>query len=521
MAKGGRLCLPFAAPDPSPLSLMKSSRLRCRLALLALCAFALGAARAGTPPNIVVFIADDLSWHDVKCFGGPTDAQTPNLDKLASQGMKLTRFYSPAAVCSPTRQALLTGMYPVRNGAYPNHALVRDGVRSLPGHLKELGYYSGCLGKTHFGPRASYPFNVFSGMLGEKEGKAGGGGEDADDGDLDVASLEKLIAGANGKPFFAYIATHEPHAPWNKGPKNRFDPAKLKIPPYMVDTPATRSSLADYYAEVTSLDDQVGAVMQALEKTGHTNDTLFFFFSEQGSSMPHGKWTLYDPGIRVAAIARWPGQVKAGSESAALVQYVDVAPTILAAAGADPAKIDTGCPDANGSRAFDGRSFLEVLQGKSDKLREVVFAEHTTRGIIHGADLYATRAAFDGRWKLILNLHSDALFQNAISNGAVIRSWAKAGREGNAFAAAQAARYTKRPAVELYDLQKDPWELNDVAASPENAAVLSRLRGQLEAWMKQQGDQGDQTEREAFRHQGGGPAKAEAKEARAAEKAKR
>lgn len=490
---------------------------------LAACAvFALscgGPARAANPPNIVIFIADDLSWHDVGCFGGPTDAKTPNLDKLAGQGMKLTRFYSPAAVCSPTRQALLTGMYPVRNGAYPNHAVVRDGVRSLPGHLKALGYYSGCLGKTHFGPRSSFPFGAFSGMIGENDDK-GGGGEDAGDGDLDVASLEKFIAGAKDKPFFAYIATHEPHSPWNKGPKDRFDAAKVKIPPYMVDTPATRRSLADYYAEVALMDEQVGAVMQVLEKTGHANDTLFFFFSEQGSSLPHGKWTLYDPGIRVAAIARWPGQIKAGSASAALMQYVDVAPTVLAAAGADPAKIDTGCPDTTGSHAFDGRSFLEVLQGKSDKLREVVFAQHTTRGIIHGADLYASRAVFDGRWKLILNLHSDALFQNVSSNGAVIRSWAAKGKGGDAFAAAQAARYTKRPAVELYDLQKDPWELNDVAASAENTEVVSRLRGQLEAWMKQQGDKGDETEREAFRHQGGGPAKAEAKEAKAAAKSK-
>lgn len=494
---------------------------RCLGAFALFSLFVGAVSQAANPPNIVVFIADDLSWHDVKCFGGPTDAQTPNLDKLASQGMKLTRFYSPAAVCSPTRQALLTGMYPVRNGAYPNHSVVRDGVRSLPGHLKALGYYSGCLGKTHFGPRASFPFDVYSGMIGSKEGKeGGGGGEDADDGDLDVGALEMLIAGAKDKPFFAYIATHEPHSPWSKGPKDRFDPAKLKIPPYMVDTPATRRSLADYYAEVAALDDQVGAVMLALEKTGHANDTLFFFFSEQGSSMPHGKWTLYDPGIRVAAIARWPGQIKAGSESAALIQYVDVAPTLLAAAGADPAKIDTGCPDATGSRAFDGRSFLEVLQGKSDKLRDVVFAQHTTRGIIRGADLYATRGAFDGRWKLILNLHSDALFQNTISNGAVIHSWAKEGRAGNAFAAAQAARYTKRPAVELYDLQNDPWELNDVATSPGNAEVINRLRAQLEAWMKQQGDKGDETEREAFRHQGGGPAKAAAKEAKAAAKAK-
>lgn len=491
------------------------------------------AESAPKPPNIVIFIADDLSWHDVACFGGPTDAKTPHLDKLAAEGMKLTRFYSPAAVCSPTRQALLTGMYPVRNGAYPNHSVVRDGVRSLPLHLMTLGYVSACLGKTHFGPRESFRFDEFAGMtvaegaMGQPKGEASDetkteakGGEDGDDGDLDVAALEGFITKAKDQPFLAYIATHEPHAPWTKGPKDRFDPAKLKIPPYMVDTPATRKGLAAYYAEVAYMDDQIGAVMATLEKTGHANDTLVLFFSEQGSSMPHGKWSLYDPGIRVAAIARWPGRIKPASESAALIQYVDVVPTLLAAAGIDPATLDTGCPDATGSRSFDGRSFLDVLDGKSAKLRDVVFAQHTTRGIIRGSDLYASRAAFDGRWKLILNLHSDALFQNTISNGAIVNSWAKEAKAGNAFAASQTARYTKRPAVELYDLQADPWELNDVAANPENAAVISGLRAKLDAWMKQQGDLGDQTERDAFRHQGGGPAKAAAKEAKAAAKAK-
>jgi uncharacterized sulfatase len=192
-----------------------------------------------------------------------------------------------------------------------------------------------------------------------------------------------------------------------------------------------------------------------------------------------------------------------------MIQYVDVAPTLLAAAGVDPAKIDTGCPDTTGSRAFDGRSFLQVLDGKSDKLRDIVFAQHTTRGIIRGSDLYASRAAFDGRWKLILNLHSDALFQNVISDGGVIRSWAQKGRAGDAFAAAQAARYTKRPAVELYDLKADPWELNDVAQDPANAPVIANLRASLDAWMLQQGDLGDQTERGSNQHQGAGRRKAE------------
>jgi N-sulfoglucosamine sulfohydrolase len=483
---------------------MKLSSITPLAALLVVAPAAVRAADAPPPaaqPNIVIFIADDLTWHDIACFGGPTDARTPNLDRLAAEGLKLTGFFSPASVCSPTRQALLTGIYPVRNGAYPNHSQVRPGTRSLPHHLKSLGYRSACVGKTHFGPAASYPFDKMMGMRGEDPG---GKGEDSGDGDLDTAAMEQFVRSDAKQPFCLYIATHEPHSPWTKGDKSAYgDPANLKLPPYLVDTPETRRGLPAYYAEVTYMDAQVGDVMGMLDRTGHAGDTLFLFVSEQGSSVPHGKWTCYDPGIRVAAIARWPGKIKPGTANPALVQYVDVLPTLVAAAGGDPTRLDTGCPDAAGDRGFDGRCFLAVLLGKTDHHRDYVFAEHTARGIINGPPAYGTRAVRDNRWKLIVNLEPEAEFRNAISNGAILQSWRKKGDAGDAFARVQAARYTKRPVVELYDLQNDPWELTDLAGQPGNAATIARLRSQLDAWMHQQGDQGDQTEREANQHQGG------------------
>ncbi|MEI6536895.1 MAG: sulfatase [Verrucomicrobiaceae bacterium] len=480
---------------------MKPAILRIALLILALMPVlhAADTPGSGGRPNIVIFIADDLSWHDVACFGGPTDAKTPNLDRLAGEGLRLTGFYSPASVCSPTRQALLTGLYPVRNGAYPNHSRVRTGTKSMPHHLKELGYRSACVGKTHFGPASSYPFDKMLPMTGEKPG---GKGEDSGDGEIDTAAMERFIKEDPEHPYCLYVATHEPHGPWNKGDKSVYEPAKLKLPPYLVDTRETRNGLSAYYAEVTYMDKQVGDVLAMLERTGHTQDTLFLFVSEQGSSMPHGKWTCYDPGIRVAAIARWPGKIKPGTTNAALVQYVDVLPTLIMAAGGDPTKIDTGCPDATGDRSFDGRSFLNVLLGKTDHHRDYVFAQHTALGIINGPPAYGTRAVRDTRWKLIVNLEPEATFQNAISNNGIIESWRKKGAEGDAFAREQAARYIKRPAVELYDLQTDPWELVNVADRPENAESVSRLRMQLDGWMKQQGDEGDKTEREAKKHQG-------------------
>ena len=470
---------------------------------LKLCAAEISASQ----PNFVIFIADDLSWHDVACFGGPTYAKTPHLDQLASEGMKLTAFYSPAAVCSPVRQSLLTGMYPVRSGAYPNHAIVNAGAKSLPHYLKPLGYRTVGVGKKHFARPQNYPFDQWFPMLGEPNA---GGGEDSGNGDLDLKGLEQFLDANKQSPFFAYIAPNEPHGPWSKGDRSAYDPADLNnLAPYLVDTPEMRDGLARYYAEVSLLDQSVGAVLQTLKKTGRETNTLFIFVSEQGSSVPQGKWSLYNPGIRVAAIAAWPGKIKPGSSNDAMVQYVDILPTLIAAAGGDPVKADTGCPDATGDRGFDGRSFLDVLLGKTNRLRDAVFAQHTTRGIANGSDAYASRAVFDGRWKLIVNIHHETEFRNGISNGALIKSWRNKGQQGDAFAAAQAARYTKRPQFELYDLQTDPWELTNVADHPDNATTLTRLRAQLAAWMKQQGDEGHETEMKAFDHQVNGRRKIE------------
>ena len=157
-----------------------------------------------------------------------------------------------------------------------------------------------------------------------------------------------------------------------------------------------------------------------------------------------------------AAIARWPDKIKPGSQNGALVQYVDVLPTLLAAAGANPAAIDTGCLTRTAIAASTAGVSSTCCWARARTCGTWFSPEHTTRGIIRGSDAYATRSVFDGHWKLVLNVHSDAGVQQCISNGEMIQSWRKKGQQGDAFAAAQAARYTKRPAVELYDLQADP-----------------------------------------------------------------
>ncbi|RYX86433.1 sulfatase atsG [bacterium] len=439
-------------------------------------------------PNIVVMIADDLTYSDLGCWGNK-DVKTPNLDRLAAQGMRLTSCYTTAPVCSPTRQALYTGLYPVRSGAYPNHAIVKPGVKSLPHYLKPLGYRVGLVGKQHYGPAENFPF--------EYPGQDGGAEDEENENaekDLNYGAAEQFINRDKKQPYLLVVAAHEPHSPWNKGDASVYKPADLKLPPYLVDTPLTRRALSNYYGEVTYLDQQVGRVMDFVDKSGQADNTLFLFVSEQGSSLPHGKWTLYDVGIRSATIARWPAKIKAGSTSNALCQYIDFLPTFMEMGG--------GKADTN----IDGRSILKVLTGESTKARDYVFAEETSRGIIAGPEAYGIRAVADDRWKYILNLNSDAEFMNTETRTPRFQSWVKKG-ETDAFAREQAQRYKVRPAVELYDLQNDPFEMKNIADQPDQKANLTRLRSALDGWMKQQGDEGVKTEMEAKEHQGSGQAK--------------
>ncbi len=436
-------------------------------------------APAQGKPNIVVIIADDLTYHDLGCWGSK-DAKTPNLDKLASEGMRLTRCYTPAPVCSPTRQALYDGLYPVRSGAYPNHTFIKPGIKTLPQYLTPLGYRVGLVGKRHFAPAESYPF--------EYPQKGAGNG----DGPLDLNAAEAFITRDKKQPYCLVVASHEPHSPWNQGDASQWNPDKLTLPPYLADTPATRQALARYFAEVEVFDKQVGRVMEAVEKSGQKDNTLFLFLSEQGSSAPFGKWTLYDAGIRAAVIARWPAKIKAGSQCDALCQYIDFLPTFMEMAGGKPPK------------DLDGRSILNLLIGKSSKGRDYVFAEETSRGIIGGPEAYGIRAVADTRWKLIRNLNPEAEFKGGAIPGPAFRSWEAPRNASNTFARSQAAKYRKRPATELYDLQADPYELKNLADTPDQKDNLKRLNAQLDAWMKQQGDEGVKTEMEAKKHQTAG-----------------
>ncbi len=446
---------------------MKYTPFRCLPALAFLfAASAVSAAEQGDRdsrqrPNILLAIADDLTYHFLGCYGSP-DAITLNIDRLAREGMLFERAFTATAMCAPTRQQLYTGIFPVRNGAYPNHSKVKPDTKSMVHYLRGLGYRVGICGKKHFGPPNSFPFeNVAKDRMAEFIGR------DAD------------------QPFCLVFASHSPHQPWTEGDPGQYDPAKLTVPPYLYDNSETRAALCKYLAEVSDFDREVGECDEMVRRAGVAANTIFICTTEQGAQFPHGKWTCYDVGLRVGLIIRWPGRVRAGARSSALVQYVDIVPTLIAAAGGAP--ID----------GLDGRSFLPVLLGETDRHHDVVFGVHTTRGIIAATpEGYPIRSIRTATHKYIMNLNHEAAFHNVLiqgDKGGYWDSWVAAART-DPQAARLVEQYQRRLAEEFYDVVNDPYELNNLADDPANRAQMDELRAQLHAWMEQQGDRGLETE---------------------------
>jgi N-sulfoglucosamine sulfohydrolase len=208
--------------------------------------------------------------------------------------------------------------------------------------------------------------------------------------------------------------------------------------------------------------------------------------SEQGNSFPFAKWTLYDSGLQSAMVVRWPGRVQPATTSNAMVEYVDVLPTFIEAAGGSmPA-------------ALDGKSMVPVLTGKSDHHKDYVFGIQTSRGILDGPDHYGRRSVRSATHKLIHNLDPAARFFNGMSQTPYFKHWEDKAKAGDPRAAELVKRFYSPPEFELFDVIKDQLELHNLAENPESAPIIAQLNAQLAAWMKQQGDLGQATEMAAY-----------------------
>jgi N-sulfoglucosamine sulfohydrolase len=417
-------------------------------------------APAAEKPNIVVILSDDHGYLDSTVYGA-TDVRTPNLERLAKDGVAFTHMFAPSPSCSPSRTAMLTGLMPARNGAERNHALKKAEIPSLIENLRRQGYEVAAFGKV-----AHY-----------KDG--GNHGFDKHDGRHDPKTVEEYLKSRDAnKPLCLFVGTHEPHVPWPD--LAGYDPTKVRLPPTHIDTPETRDFRCRYYTDVTKADTYAGAMNDLSKKYLGANNTLVIYTSDHGAQWPFGKWNLYDAGIRVPFIAVWPGVIKPGTRTDAMCSWIDLLPTLIDAAGGPvPEKID-------------GRSFLPVLKAKSAQHRDRIFATHTGDGEMN---VYPIRCIRTREWKYILNLHPEYVHGTHIDRAKdrdglkYFRPWEAKARTDPA-AAAIVKRYRERPREELYDLTADPHELTNLAADPKHSMRLGELRKQVEEWMKNQEDQG-------------------------------
>lgn len=434
-------------------------RLPFLLTLFALGPFPLVSAAAGKP-DMVIFLCDDHGQLDSTPYGA-TDVRTPNMQKLADAGCRFTHAFVASPSCAPSRSALLTGLMPARNGAESNHTFKKEGVASLPEALRKFGYQTAAFGKIAHSPKDA-----------EQHGFDHIGRNDA------KAIAEFISKRDRSKPLCLFVGTRHPHVPWsdNEG----YDPKKVKLPPTFVDTPETRDYRCQYYTDVSKADAQLGEI-RALARKELSVDALFIYSSDHGGQWPFGKWNLYDSGIRVPLLIEWPGVVKPGTVSDAMVQWIDLLLTLLEIAGGTSPK------------GLDGSSFIDVLRGKTAAHRERIFTTHTNDGDMN---VYPIRSVRSREWKYIRNLHPEWEHTTHIDKSDVAssgiaywKSWEEAATK-NPAAAAIVKHYHERPKEELYDLVADPFELRNLAVDPKHAEPLKKLATELDAWMKAQGDLG-------------------------------
>lgn len=419
-------------------------------------------------PNIVVIVADDLLSTELSCYGGQ-NIKTPNIDRLAAEGVQFSNCYASEAMSVPIRASMYTGLYPARHGSYQNHRETYPGTKTVNYYMPQEGYRVGRTGKDHPGPKSVYVFDEIPGFtVGCTDKKA----------PYSTDGIKEWMSRDND-PFLLYVCSINTHAPWTWGDPSEFDADKLKVPENCVDSPEMREIMTHYLAEVRALDNEVGSVLQTLEEIGKLDNTIVMFLGEQGPQFPGGKWTLWYPGCHSALLARYPARIKPGSKSDAIVQYEDLLPTFIDIAGGAPRE------------ELDGKSFKAALFGESGTARKYAYGIHNN---FPEGNPYPIRSIRDERYALIMNLDPDAYYhekhlmkENNVTG--VWKAW-QAGLEDNAENVFWYNRFLKRPAIEFYDLKKDPWERNNLAGKKRYARKIEEMKDELLKWMDQQGDNG-------------------------------
>jgi arylsulfatase A-like enzyme len=434
-------------------------------------------AAAAARPNILFLLSDDHSYPYLSCYGDP-NVKTPVLDRMAADGMKFHRFFTTAPQCVPSRASYLTGRSPVAARITRfSSPLARDEI-TFPEVLRaQAGYFVGVGGRSyHLDGSGGRSGEAVAELLRKHGMKTFEQRLDYVNSGSDTAAVtqtaEFLDRKPAGKPFCLWVNFSDPHHVWNAPARFRPEPAALKLPAHWPDLPGMREQLADYCAEVNRLDGSVQAILDLIEKRGFATNTLVVFAGDNGAALPHGKGSLYDPGSNVPFLIRWPGVVKPGGESRALLSGEDLAPTLLEAAGVEvPARMT-------------GVSFLALLKGAPHTPRKHIFVErgpHGSAGVTVNMSNNAydlSRAVRSDRHKFIYNCTPWLPYAPVDSAGGAAWTQMKAAHAAGRLAAGLVATYftTPRPVYELYDLEVDPSELNNLSGRSEVAALERELR---------------------------------------------
>ena len=410
-------------------------------------------------PNIVWIVGEDMG-PELGCYGD-ANAITPNMDRLAREGARFTRCFTHAPVCAPSRSGLMTGRYPTSIGSHHMRSTLLNPPPPFTRYLREAGYHVSWPGKTDF--NFANPTKDFDSTADWTKGKA------------------------PAQPFFAYInftVSHESQIRAAKEqfgkniaqlkPEERRDPAKMAVPPYHPDTPVVRRDLANYYDLVTAVDYKVGEVLKWLDAQGVADNTVVFLTGDHGRGLPRSKRWVYDSGIHVPLIVRWPGQVKAASVREDLVCFLDFSITALALAdGVMPKELQGQV--ILGPKTAPPRKYIFAARDRMDETPDRI------------------RAVRSERFKYIRNFRPELPYAQQISYmelSPTMQEWRRLNGEGKLLGPQKLFFAPTKPREELYDLDTDPHEINNLAEHPAQVATLQEMRAALDRWMVETKDLG-------------------------------
>jgi N-sulfoglucosamine sulfohydrolase len=463
------------------------------------------ASAAETPAkNVVLIVADDLGLQ-LGCYGDPV-ARTPHLDRLAQSGVRFTRAYCTTACCSASRSVLLSGLHNHASGQYglahrDHHFSAYDTVRSLPVMLSEAGYRTANFGKHHVSPEYVFQFDFRQPQNPRNP--------------VDMANrAKKWIESETDKPFFLYFCPVDPHRGARENgddfanrPRTEnaypgidrtvYDPESIPVPPWLSDRPEVRADLAAYYQSISRFDAGVGRLLDVLDETGHADDTLIVFVSDNGPPFPGAKTTQYEPGIHLPLLIRTPERKNAGQICDALVTWADITPTILEFCGVELKPGPALTPEENhgaipknrkaGPYKFHGRSFRKAMEAEHPEGWDEAYFSHTFHEV---TNYYPMRTIRSGRYKLIWNIAHPLPFTFAsdLYNSPTWQAVVERNDLNEIYGPRTVKAYRHRPAFELYDLEVDPWESKNLADDPDHAERVKSLSEKLRAWQKETND---------------------------------